>query len=68
MNEIIFRSLVKTISWRILGTSVTFGISWLVTGNFTVAGSIALIQLVLNTIFYFIHERVWNRISWGKNI
>jgi uncharacterized membrane protein len=68
MSEIIYRSLLKTISWRILGTSITFGISWVVTGNFTIAGSIALIQLFFNTIFYFIHERIWNRISWGKNI
>jgi uncharacterized membrane protein len=60
------RSLVKTVSWRITGSGATFLISYLISGNFTVAGSIATIQLVSNTILYFIHERIWNRIRWGQ--
>jgi uncharacterized membrane protein len=60
------RSLVKTVSWRITGSGATFLISYLISGNFTVAGSIATIQLVSNTILYFMHERIWNRIRWGQ--
>ena len=61
------RSLVKTITWRITGSGATFAISYAISGNFTIAGSIASIQLVANTILYFIHERVWDRIAWGRN-
>ena len=61
------RSLVKTITWRITGSGATFGISYLISGNFVVAGSIASIQLITNTVLYFIHERVWDRIKWGRN-
>ena len=60
------RSLIKTISWRISGSTSTFGIGYLISGNFIVAGTIASIQLVVNTVLYFIHERVWNRIKWGR--
>jgi uncharacterized membrane protein len=60
------RSLVKTVSWRITGSAATFGIGYLISGNFVVASSIATIQLVTNTILYFIHERIWNRIKWGR--
>jgi uncharacterized membrane protein len=60
------RSLVKTISWRLTGSGATFIISWLISGNFAVAGTIAVIQLTSNTILYYIHERVWNRIKWGR--
>jgi uncharacterized membrane protein len=60
------RSLVKTISWRLTGSGATFLISYLIAGNFVVAGTIAFIQLVSNTILYFVHERVWNKIKWGK--
>lgn len=60
------RSLVKTISWRVTGSGATFGISYLISGNVAVAGTIAGIQLVANTVLYFIHERIWNRISWGR--
>ena len=61
------RSLVKTVSWRITGSGATFLISYLISGNFAVAGTIATIQLVSNTVLYFVHERIWNRIRWGRN-
>lgn len=66
MNDSSIRSLAKTISWRITGSGATFLISWIISGNFVVASSIAATQIVANTILYFIHERVWNKISWGR--
>ena len=60
------RSLVKTISWRLTGSGATFLISYAIADNFAVAGTIAIIQLVFNTVLYFLHERVWNRIRWGQ--
>lgn len=60
------RSLVKTVSWRITGSTATFLISYIVLGNITVSGTIAVIQLTFNTLLYFLHERVWNRIKWGR--
>lgn len=66
MSDTTKRSLVKTISWRITGSSATFGISYLISGNLAVAGTIAVIQLVANTILYFVHERIWNRIKWEQ--
>jgi uncharacterized membrane protein len=66
MSDTATRSLIKTISWRVTGSGATFGISYLISGNFIIAGSIASIQLISNTILYFVHERVWNRIKWGQ--
>ena len=66
MSDTNKRSLVKTISWRLTGSGATFIISWLISGNFAVAGTIAVIQLISNTILYYIHERIWNRIKWGR--
>lgn len=60
------RSLVKTISWRITGSTATFLISYAVLGNISISGTIAVIQLTFNTLLYFLHERVWNRITWGR--
>lgn len=59
------RSLAKTVSWRITGSFSTFLISYAISGDFTVAGSIAVVQVVANTLLYYLHERVWNRIDWG---
>jgi uncharacterized membrane protein len=59
------RSIAKTISWRLVGSSAVLLISFLLTGSFALASSIAIIQLVSNTILYFIHERLWSKIQWG---
>jgi uncharacterized membrane protein len=65
--DLVKRSLVKTISWRITGSSATFLIAYIMTGNFAIAGIIGLTQMVSNTLLYFVHERIWNKISWGIN-
>jgi uncharacterized membrane protein len=61
-----FRSLTKTISWRLTGSGATFLISLLISNNISIAGTIAIIQLFANTILYYLHERIWNKIEWGK--
>jgi uncharacterized membrane protein len=60
------RSIVKTITWRLTGSGATFLISYLISGNIAMASSIAAIQLLANTVLYYVHERVWNKIKWGR--
>ena len=67
MSDTPRRSLVKTVSWRLTGSGATFLISYLIAGDFAIAGTIAVIQLISNTVLYFVHERLWNRIRWGRN-
>lgn len=67
MSDTSSRSLAKTVSWRITGSGATFAISWIVSGSWQMAGSIAIVQLTVNTLLYFVHERVWNRIRWGRS-
>ena len=66
MIETTARSVVKTISWRITGSGATFAISYFILGDFAVSSTIALIQLTFNTLLYFVHERIWNFIQWGR--
>ena len=60
------RSVLKAISWRTLGTLDTFAISWLLTGRVEVAGSIAGLEIVTKIAWYYLHERVWAAIHWGR--
>jgi len=60
------RSVVKAISWRATGTLDTVIISFLITGHIRWALSIGGIELFTKTILYYLHERVWNRISFGR--
>lgn len=60
------RSIVKSISWRAIGTMDTIFISWIVTGTLSLAFSIGFIELITKMVLYFFHERVWSTINWGK--
>jgi uncharacterized membrane protein len=60
------RSVLKAISWRTLGTLDTFAISWFFTGRVEIAGSIAGVEIVTKIAWYYLHERVWAAIPWGR--
>ena len=62
------RSVAKVISWRVLVTITNFFGGWLASGNPWVGLGVVSFALVVNSILYFFHERVWNRSDWGKEI
>ncbi|CAM1347026.1 DUF2061 domain-containing protein [Tenacibaculum crassostreae] len=66
LSEKPLRSVVKSVSWRVVGTVDTILISWIITGKVKTAFSIGAIELGTKMILYFFHERLWNNIKWGK--
>ena len=66
MRDNIYRSVVKTVSWRILGTIDTIIISYFITGNLKMAASIGTIELFTKMLLYYFHERLWNIFKFGK--
>ena len=60
------RSLIKSITWRVIASIDTFIIAWLVTGKSSWAGIIAMFEVLTKTFLYYFHERGWNYILWGK--
>ena len=52
-------SLLKTLSWRIIGTIDTMIISYILTGKLDIAVSIGGIEVVSKMILYYLHERAW---------
>jgi uncharacterized membrane protein len=60
------RSVLKAVSWRTLGTLDTFAISWFMTGRVEVAGSIAGLEIITKIAWYYLHERLWASIPWGR--
>jgi uncharacterized membrane protein len=65
-SETTKRSLVKTITWRMIGTMDTILIAWLITGTLGFAVSIGATELITKMVLYFLHERTWNYIPYGK--
>jgi uncharacterized membrane protein len=60
------RSIVKTISWRTVGTIDTIIISWIVVGNINFAVTIGGVELFTKMALYFFHERAWDRCDYGR--
>lgn len=61
------RSIVKAISWRIIATLTTMTIVFLFTGELSLAAGVGVLDVISKLIFYYVHERGWNLVSWGKS-
>lgn len=59
------RHIIKTFTWRFIGSTDTIIISFIVTGDFLSGMKIGIIEIFSKMIFYFLHERVWYRINFG---
>jgi uncharacterized membrane protein len=60
------RSLVKAVSWRVVGSADTFMLSLIFTGSGKYAISIASTEALTKIALYYVHERVWRRVKWGR--
>ena len=60
------RSIVKAVSYRLLGSSVTGLILFVVTGKGTISVIGGVADMVLKIGAYFVHERIWDRIDFGR--
>ncbi len=60
------RSVVKTISWRFIATLITMGIVFLITRKEIIMLEVGILDMVAKLMFYYLHERVWGKIKWGK--
>jgi len=60
------RSVLKAVSWRMLGTLDTFVINWFLTGKLELASLIAGFEFITKIAWYYLHERVWASIAWGR--
>ncbi len=64
-KEKTIRSIVKSISYRLTGTLVTVGVSFIIIGEITFALKIGAVELFAKMFTYYLHERVWNRLKFG---
>lgn len=61
------RSVVKTLSYRLVIIIVVYLTSYLITHKHNEALAITAWNTATATVIYYIHERVWSRIKWGRN-
>lgn len=55
--------MIKTLSFATVHFTVAFTVAYLISGSLLVGGVIALVEPAINTVAYYFHEQVWNRIK-----
>lgn len=60
------RSIVKAVTWQALGLLTMTALAYLATGDLSAAGGLALGAAATSLVFFFVHERVWAAIPWGR--
>lgn len=62
------RHLIKTFSWRGIGTIDTILFSWLITGNPLTGLKIGVFETLSKMLLYYGHEKLWHRIDYGLDM
>jgi len=65
-NEGQLRTIFKVVSWRVLLTISHIVNAFIVTGSIVTGLKIAGLAMVINSVLYWLHERVWNWIQWNR--
>lgn len=59
------RHVMKTITWRLVGTIDTILIGWIISGNPLIGLKMGSVEIITKMILYYIHERVWYKSKFG---
>nr|WP_299386105.1 DUF2061 domain-containing protein [Allomuricauda sp.] len=62
------RHLIKTVTWRAIGTMDTIVLSWIISGNPLTGLKIGFAEVITKMVLYYLHERAWYRINYGLDI
>ena len=59
------RSVLKAITYRIVGTLTTGLLAYAITGDFRASLTIVAFEPLVKTLVYYAHERIWQRVPRG---
>jgi len=60
------RSLVKSLTWRVVAMASGFVTLYALSEDISLATVATLITNGVNFVAYYYHERIWNAVGWGK--
>ena len=59
------RHILKTITWRVVGTIDTIILGWIISGDPTIGLSVGGAELFTKMFLYYLHERIWYKTEFG---
>jgi len=57
------KRIIKTITWRVIATSITITIAYIITGRLEIAGTVGALDAAIKMVSYYAHENIWDRIQ-----
>ncbi len=60
------RTVVKAVSWRVIATITTMTLVYVFTREWVVSVGVGITEVIAKILFYYLHERAWDKIAWGK--
>jgi len=60
------RSFIKALSWRLLALLITMSVAWFMFKDARIAASVGVIDSLVKIAVYYLHERFWQRVSYGR--
>jgi len=61
------RAWIKSIVWRLFGIVILGAISWIITNSWREMSLITILFHSIRVVLYYLHERIWDRIHWGRS-
>lgn len=55
--------MAKTMTFAIMHFSIAFSVAYLITGSLLVGGLVAIVEPAINTVAFYFHEIVWNKVQ-----
>ncbi len=60
-----YRSTAKAVTWRAGGTVVTYAVAWILSQDLSLSAGIGLLNTAVRIGAFYVHEHMWNRLSFG---
>lgn len=60
------RSILKTLSWRVIATLTTVIVVYVFTGELFISLGVGSVEVIMKTGLYYLHERAWSRVHLGE--
>ena len=58
--------LAKTATWKVIDAIVTFTLCYILTGELFISVNLAILEVIVESVFYYVHEHVWSKTNWGE--
>lgn len=62
------RTLTKALIWNVIGFLVMALVGFIATGSLVAGGAMALVNAAIGLASYVFYERIWDRVTWGRNV